>query len=119
MMMLKLRAGDPPRRCCQQFDSGGCYDGIEYLMAARADVPRVPVRSGLGSIRGVTFRSLVIRDCQCSLVVPSKVEAVSRLVAQYMDISRLTRTRKSQRFCRKLMRRYFGPAAFLRMILDS
>ena len=31
-------------------------------MAARADVPRAPVRSGLGEIRGLTFLSLVIRD---------------------------------------------------------
>ncbi len=29
------------------------------LMAARADVPRAPVRSGLGEIRGLTFLSLV------------------------------------------------------------
>ena len=37
----------------------------------------------------------------------------SRLV-----ISWPTRTRKSERFCRKLMRRYFGSAAFLRMMSE-
>ena len=32
------------------------------LMAARADVPRAPVRSGLGEIRGLTFCEGTITD---------------------------------------------------------
>jgi hypothetical protein len=34
---------------------------IQKLMAARADVPRAPVRSGLGEIRGLTFLEQGVR----------------------------------------------------------
>jgi hypothetical protein len=47
-------------------------------MAARADVPRAPVRSGLGEIRGLTFLSLVIQDRLRGLVVPSKLHSSHR-----------------------------------------
>jgi hypothetical protein len=44
-------------------------------------VSRVPVRSGLGVIRGLAFLSLVIRDRQRGLVLPSKVGAAMSRVS--------------------------------------
>src|ERR1700682_3535964 len=54
-------------------------------MAERADVPRAPVRSGLGEIRGLTFlRGVTIIELACRLWrVPARCRCRFRLMIEF------------------------------------